>query len=84
MEQTCCCQGVESCGAVIFVWQVRDESTMICVSDSLKTFDFQELPNDVGWQSVGFLIREGWVIFLYSFPVRVTLIATSITPNQCF
>lgn len=60
MEQTCCCKRVKLCSAVIFVWQVCDKSIMICVSHSLKTFDFQRLPNDVG-----FLIKAGWIMLLF-------------------
>lgn len=59
-EQTCYCQRVKSCSAVIFVWQVRDESTMFCASHSLKTFDFQDLLN-----GVEFLIKEGWIMLLF-------------------
>lgn len=80
MEQTCCCQRVKS----FFVWQVHDDSVMICFSPLLKKCDFQELPNYVRWQSVGFLMKEGWVILLSFFPDRVTLIVVSITPSQYF
>lgn len=70
MEQTCCCQRLKSCSAVIFVWQVHNESVMIWVSPLLKKCDLLELPNYVGWPSVGFLMKEGWVMLLSFFPTR--------------